>query len=86
MNPRKNHHLYKYSGLIIILLAIFLSIYLLISNFSYENKEPRTITLEKDLFEDDFIHHINSNLMVEKVTKLNLPFPIWDLKSFDFMV
>lgn len=84
MNRIKNH-LYKYSGLIIILLGIFISIYLLLSNFSYENKEPKTITLDNDLFKDDFSQNLNSNLLVENVTKLNLPFSIWDLKGFNFI-
>ena len=78
-------HVFKYSCLIIILVVTFASIYFLISNASYENREPKTFTLDNDLFQDDFSYNLDSGLLMENVIKLNLPWSIWSLRDFNFI-
>lgn len=84
MENTKNN-LYKYSYLIIILVGIFVSIYILIRSFSYENREPKTIALDNNLFQDDFSNNLESGIQMENVIRLNFPWSIWNLEDFNFI-
>lgn len=61
------------------ILGIFLSgFFLLNSLFAWNSKDIRTVVLDKNLFHRESPVNRSEELSIEKVTKLDTPYPIWD--------
>ncbi len=79
------HNLLKYLFLIIIIFGLAISLYTLINNVSYNGRKPKTFTLDNDLFHDDFYSKIESNIQIEDILGISLPWNVWDLRDISFI-
>lgn len=81
----KEKDLWRYIRLTVLIGVFVLFLHFFINNISFENRKPKTFILDKDLFRDGVYDGLSGGFQVENVTRLSLPWSIWDLQDLDFI-